>query len=59
MRPDQKQSFNKCMTDNGDGTFSLNVSSTVGGTPVKVSNRRDVMDLFNRTIVNNKVQVTT
>lgn len=59
MRWDQKQTFNKCLINNNDGTYSLSTSSTVGGTPVKVEGRRDVMDLFNRCIVNNKVQITT
>lgn len=58
MRWDQKQTFNKCFIDNGDGTFSMRVSSTVGGVTSKPWGRRDVIDTFMKTIVNSSMQVT-
>lgn len=59
MRWDQKQTFNKCFIDNGNGTFSIAVTMTSGGVKANVSGRRDVMDTFHKTLVNSRMQVST
>lgn len=58
MSWDQKQRFNRCMVDNGDGTFSLTLTDTAGGTAANPARRSDTMRAFDKTIVGNAIQAT-
>lgn len=60
MKWNQKQKFNKCLINNGDGTFSLNTtagsSTGANGAGAKYSSVRDA---FDRTIQSNAVRVAS
>ena len=58
MGRDQILNFARCLTDNGDNTFTLQTSSgSATGDNFSSSHRSDIMKAFDKTIDNGSVRV--